>query len=67
MPWVEFESMIPAVEQSKTFLALDCAATVIGYILHYQGFNIANVTKKSVKIMFSGQRTATFAVLNNVL
>jgi hypothetical protein len=31
MPWVGFESTIPAVELAKTVDALDRAATVIGY------------------------------------
>jgi hypothetical protein len=30
MPWVGFEPMIPTFERTKTFQALDLAATVIG-------------------------------------
>jgi hypothetical protein len=30
MPWIEFETTIPAFEQAKTFHALDLAAAEIG-------------------------------------
>jgi hypothetical protein len=33
MPGVGFEPTIPGLEWTKTFRALNCAATVIGYIL----------------------------------
>jgi hypothetical protein len=39
MPWVGFESTIPAFVRVKTVDVLDRAAIVIGYKLHYKEAN----------------------------
>jgi hypothetical protein len=40
MPRVGFEPTIPLLECAYTFLALDCAATVIGFIQNYLRNNL---------------------------
>jgi hypothetical protein len=35
MPWVGFESTIPVSERAKTVYALDCSATVTGFLTYY--------------------------------
>jgi hypothetical protein len=38
MPWVGFETIIPALERAKKFHALDRAATVMGFTLFYRTY-----------------------------
>jgi hypothetical protein len=48
MPWVEFESTVPAFEQAKTVYALDRAAIVIEIIYLYEIIKYMRFAKHSV-------------------
>jgi hypothetical protein len=55
MPWLGFEPTIRALKRTKTVHALDCAATVISYVINTPDHVISVAVKLQISVRYYNQ------------